>query len=184
MSTSLQYPNVNFTVALHSMHRSKCTTAILCLGVSVLMMHMMTSSSSTTSNHHSNNHPVSLEELCRSNRHIAGKWHKYDNKKTQQSKAFYCCGILDNDYLWNKTLCGDLQALNLEQLYLGTLRYDSGRGRIEEEGQHDIYIKRIAWYRKNSVIDLSWYPSYLSLSSCYPFSRGRGRKDRDRKSVV
>jgi hypothetical protein len=130
MSTSLQYPNVNFTVALHSMHRSKCITAILCLGVSVLMMHMMTSSSSTTSNHHSNNHPVLVEELCRSNRHIAGKWHKYDNKKTQQSKAFYCCGILDNDYLWNKTLCGDLQALNLEQLYLGTLRYDSGRGRI------------------------------------------------------
>jgi hypothetical protein len=103
----------------------------------MMMIHMMTFSSSTTSNHHNNNHPVSVkEELCKSNRHIAGKWHKYDNKKTHQSKAFYCCGILDNDYLWNKTLCGDLQALNLEQLYLGTLRYDRKRkdSIVEEEG--------------------------------------------------
>ena len=81
----------------------------------------------TRSNHNNNNnHPVPVEELCRSNRHIAGRWHKYDNKnkKTPQPKSFYCCGILDNDYLWNKTLCGDLQALDLEKLYYGMIGYD------------------------------------------------------------
>ena len=51
------------------------------------------------------------EELCRYNGHIAGQWVKY-NDSIPQSKAFYCCGIQDNDFQWNKTLCGHIKGMN------------------------------------------------------------------------
>jgi len=51
------------------------------------------------------------EELCRYNGHIVGQWVKYD-KTTPQSKAFYCCGILDNDYKWNEDICGHIKGMS------------------------------------------------------------------------
>ena len=51
------------------------------------------------------------EELCRYNGHIVGQWVKYD-KPTPQSKAFYCCGVLDNDYQWNEDICGHVKGMS------------------------------------------------------------------------
>jgi len=51
------------------------------------------------------------EELCRYNGHIVGQWVKY-NHSTPQSKAFYCCGILDNDYQWNEDICGHVKGMS------------------------------------------------------------------------
>ena len=51
------------------------------------------------------------EELCRYNGHLVGQWVKYD-KTTPQSKAFYCCGILDNDYKWNEDICGHVKGMS------------------------------------------------------------------------
>jgi len=52
------------------------------------------------------------EELCRHSRHASGQWVKYRSRRTPQSKAFYCCGVLDNDYQWNETICGHVKRMS------------------------------------------------------------------------
>ena len=53
------------------------------------------------------------EELCRYNRHTSGQWVKYKNKKaSQRNKSFPCCGVLDNDYLWNEDVCGHVKGIS------------------------------------------------------------------------
>jgi len=51
------------------------------------------------------------EELCRYNGHIVGQWVQY-NESIPQSKSFYCCGIFDNDYQWNDTICGHVKRIS------------------------------------------------------------------------
>jgi hypothetical protein len=56
--------------------------------------------------------------ICRGGNHVVGQW-AFNERLTDDSKSFYCCGYDEDDYLSNTTLCGALNAKEHQDVPIG-----------------------------------------------------------------
>jgi hypothetical protein len=56
--------------------------------------------------------------ICRGGNHVVGQW-AFNERLTDSSKSFYCCGYDEDDYLSNTTLCGALNAKEHQDVPIG-----------------------------------------------------------------